>query len=258
MSLQHFLGKFYLGTSANDFAVGGTSVSLTVGEYYLHGYSGESTAQLCEHIQTKIRAIGATQDASTCALNVTTGLVTITLETAATLVFTDTALATILGMSTSYASGTSHVGTTQPRYLWRPSRQAVDFPHQLDTSNFYVPRSTTKIGRSLDGTSWAVGGYLLYDSLLRYEYLDDSEVITPATGTSYSDLQQFWIDVAHAAMPIRVYPDRTVNTSADYITCLWGSEADEEVGEWSAFAYRHVSQYNGLWDVEIPLMKYIE
>lgn len=257
MAYQQFFGKFTLGTSANDFAVGANAVSLTTGDYYISGATGE-TDDLCSHIQTKIRAIGATQDASTVAYSATTGKITITLETAATLTFTDTALATVLGFtSTSYSSGTTFTAERQPRYVWRPTRSAWDYPLNLTAATFWVPRSTSHVGRANDGTSWSVAGTTVYDAWLSYKCLTEAEVKTPSTGTTYADLQQFFVDVAAAGMPIRFYPDRTLNATTDIVTFAWGDDKAEELGSWLDYASQHTSTYRGLWDIDIPMMKYV-
>lgn len=258
MANQQFLGKFSITTDTQNFSVGATAVTLTTGRYYIVGYTSESTSQLCEHMQTQIRAIGATQDASTVVYSGSTGLVTITLETAATLTFTDTALATLLGYtSTSYSSATSFVAERQPRYVWRPSRSAWDYPIDLYGSTFWAPRSTSLVGRSANGTTWGVVGDDIYDATLMYGALADTEVLTPRTGTTYVELQQFWLDVVHNTMPIRFYPDRTLNAAASVVEFMWGTDEGDQIGSFTDYIERHTSTFNGLWDVEIPMMKYI-
>lgn len=257
MALQQFLGRFYLGDDAKDLSIGATAIQLTTGYYYTAGYATEATAQLCEHLQATIRAIGATQDASTVLYSGTTGLVTITLETAATLTFTDSALATILGFtSSSYASNTTFTAERQPRYVWRPTRSAWDYPNNLSAPTFWNERPQSIVGRTDDGTTWSVGKTALYDGYVVYRCLTAAEVKTPTTGTVYADLRQFFHDVvSESPQPIRFYPDRTVNTSTDYLTFMWAAPEDDKVNDWASYAKRHAREYLTLWDVEIPMMK---
>lgn len=256
MALQEFRGKFTLPSAATTFSIGATGCTLTEADYYIAGYTGESATQLVEHMQAVIRAIGATQDASTVAYSGTTGRVTITLETAATLTLSSS-LATILGFtSTSYGSGTTFTAERQPRYVWRPSRGAWEYPDNLTAATFWPPESSTVVGRSEDGSPYGVGGYLLYDALIVYRCLTLAEVMTPSTGTVYADLKQFFSDVIHTAKPIRMLLDRTDASSTGYVQFIWGKEGQERIGKfYGPIAYEHRPPSKALWDVEVTMMK---
>jgi hypothetical protein len=178
-----------------------------------------------------------------------------TLNTAATLVFNDTDLADMCGFSNAtQASAGSHASDQNCAYTWHPSKNLSDYP--LDLTQFWAPRSSTILGRSIDGTSYTVAGSTTYDALLSVVHLPQAEVITPSTGTVGKDLQQFWLDVPAQGQPMRIVMDISSYAAAgDYKTGLWGSDDDEELGSFLDFIGRTITQYQGLWDVEIPLMK---
>lgn len=257
MSYAIYLGQFAIGAASKDFAIGATACAIATGNYYTSGYTSESTEQLCEAVQTKIRAIGATQDASTVSHSLTTNRVTITLETAAALTWTDTALGVCLGFSSaSYSSATSFVAENPPRYTWMPTKALANYPLQGTKGGYLLsPRSTTIVGRSNDGTTYSVTGATVYDATLEYVLLPEADVITPTTGTTYRDFQQFWGDVIAAGKPCRIFPDRTLKTSTDYDTVIFGSADNESIGMLDAWKSRHVASYNGLWTVSLPVMK---
>lgn len=253
---QQFLGRFSINTSNNNLTVAGTALTLTSGNYYLAGYTGESTDQLCEHLQAQIRTV-AGHSGATVVYSGTTGQVTITLGATATISFTDAYLAYILGFSSATQSGAdTYVSDQNPRYVWRPTIGASG--HPVNLINLWAPRSTTRVYRSPNGTTYSIEGDELNDALIEYSLLPDDDVVTPATGTVYRDLQQFFRDVVHAGQPMRVYPDRTVNTSADYKTAIFGRDDQEIVGSFQDYIARWGSDYSGLWDISIPLMEYLQ
>jgi hypothetical protein len=259
MAYQQFLGQFAITDSSKDLSVGTDAIELTVGNYYVAGYTSEATAQLCEHLQAKIRAIGAGQDTSTVVYDKTTsGKITITLKTSASLNFDDAALGVILGFSsTNYAAGTIFIAENYPRYTWRPLRAVSGYPLNLIAATFWPPRSTSIVCRSSDGTTYGVEKNLVYDAVLNYFCLGEAETKTPSTGTVYGDLQQFWIDVVHAIRPMRIFLDRSLNGATDFITAMFGRESDEDgLGAFMSYAKRHIQFYNGYWNVEIPLMRH--
>lgn len=253
---QQFLGRFAINTSNNNLTVDGTALTLTSGNYYLAGYSGESTNQLCEHLQEQIRTV-AGQSTATVAYSGSTGQVTITLDSAVTIEFDDAYLAYILGFSSTTQSGADTYTSDQScRYVWRPTIGASG--HPVNLINLWAPRSTTRVYRSPNGTTYSIEGNELNDALIEYSLLPDADVVTPTTGTVYRDLQQFFRDVVHAGQPIRVYPDRTANTSSSYKTAILGRDDQEIVGSFQDYIARWGSDYNGLWDLSIPLMEHLQ
>lgn len=254
MYYQQYIGKMTISTENNQFSVGGTVLTLTSGEYYLAGYTGETTDQLCEHMQAVIRE-GTTHSGATVVYSGTTGVVTITLDSSAELIFTDAPLAAVLGFSSATpGTATTFESDQNPRYVWRPSLGPSDYPGDL--LNWWLPTSTTRNVRSADGTTYSVVGNLLYDCEFSYSFLPVADVITPSTGTIYRDLEQFFKDVIHNGMTIRCYPDRTVNTSADYYTALFGRDGSPIVGSFRQFIDKYSTEYNGMWNVTIPLMEH--
>ena len=249
---QEILGRFPVGSSTDSFSVGATACTLTAGNYYLHGYSGESTAQLCEHMQAVIRAIGATQDASTVTYSASTGLVTIDLETAATLTFTDAGLAAILGFTGSpYGSAARFTAERKPRYIWRPTDPMADCPTQPVLP--FAPVGTSYAYRSQDGSMCSVDGVtVLYDSSVSWQALPQADVLKNSAGIDYRSLEEFWEDIIARGRPMRFYPDRSANTSSSYVTCIYGAE---QAGSFSEAASKTIAPYLGYWRVSLPLWK---
>lgn len=256
MYYQQYLGKFSISTANNQFSVGGIGLTLTSGDYYLAGYDGETTDQLCEHMQAVIRA-GTAHATATVVYSGSTGVVTITLDSAEALVFTDAPLAAILGFSSATPGASDSFTSDQnPRYIWRPSRGPSDYRGNL--LNWWSARSTTRAVRSANGTTYSVVGNLLYDTEISYSLLALSEVRTPADGTVYGDFEQWFEDVIHNGMPIRCYPDRTVNTSSDYFTALFGGDKSSLIDSFEKYCSKYARDYNGLWGVSMPLMEHNE
>jgi len=256
MALQQYLGKLRIGSASKDFAIGASACSLTVGDYYLTGYTAEATAQLCEHMQAVIRAIGATQDASTVVYNATTGRVTITLETAAALTWTDAALGALLGYtSAAYGAGTTFTAEAAPRYVWRPTEGLARYPVHLST--WWGSRSTTVVQRSPNGSIATVEGAFLYDGEFGYDLLTSAEVMTTPGTTVWESLEQFWLDVIGRGKPIRCYPDRTLSAVGNVFEAIALPRGDEGLGSFVDYAARHFESYDGLWNVSLRFGKYI-
>lgn len=258
MVKQEFLGRFYYNDAggSNDLSVGGASIDLDSGYYYLCGYSGESTDNLLEHIAATIGG------GATVVYNHALKRVVFNLASPATLQINDTALQAVLGFTSGLKSSAStHTGTVHPRYLWSPSQGASY--HDVDYKTFWAPRSSTKYCRSANGVTYSVVGTKLYDCTLEFGLLDESEVITPSTAL-YEDFQQWYEDVLHEGRQFRVILDTTGLTtsyaSTNYVTAMYGmpgSSGTEPIGAFDAFANRHIDNYQGLWNVRIPLVKYV-
>lgn len=251
---QEFLGRFPIGAASKDFAVGVDALALTAGNYYLHGYTGESTAQLCEHMQAIIRTASSTdQSDATVAYSSSTARVTITLETAAALEFTDAALATILGYtSTSYSSATTFTAERKPRYVWRPTDPMMECDTQPLSP--FAPVGTARVYRAQDGSMCSVDGVtVLYDCrTLAWQALPQADVLKNTSGADYRSLEEFWEDIIARGRPMRFYPDRTLNASTSYTTCVYGAE---QPGSLADAASKTIAPYLGYWRVELPLWK---
>jgi hypothetical protein len=46
--------------------------------------------------------------------------------------------------------------------------------------------------------------------------------------------------------------------TSNYCECIVGKEDRDEVGNFLDYASRHIKNYQGLWDVTLPLMKAVE
>jgi hypothetical protein len=257
-TLQRFWGKFAITATSKDFVINDGSdhaIELTVGDYFIDGYTGEGTDQLCEHITDKIddHVTGAT-----CTISHTTGIVTLDWNgNSVSVTWTDTALRDLLGWTGDLGAATSHVAPNQAQHIWLPSRAVSTLPDNLTT--WWSIRSTTKITRSKDGTTYSNIGNKLYDGVFGYETLSESEVISDSS-TVHESLREFFEDVLHEGMPVRVFPDRTVNTSTDYITGHMippdaSAQEGATIGSWEDWKNRTSDEYQGLWNFTFQMIK---
>lgn len=263
MAYQELLGRFYLGGTLNNFSVedtgggGAQAVTLTAGYYYMHGYTGEGTANLIEHMQAQVRALGGVWATAAFSRSLSTGYVTLNCPgtTTVTWTWTDAALQTALGFTGAQSGAKTYTGTQVPRYCWHPSRALTDYPG--NATKIWQPKSTTVVGRSSGAVSGAVGS-VLYNTLLTWSHLAEAEILEPASGTIGGDLESFFEDVAHEAQPIRIVVDRSSYAStSDYVTAMWGEEDKDEIGAFEEYRERHVRRYQGRWMVETPFMKWV-
>jgi hypothetical protein len=86
--------------------------------------------------------------------------------------------------------------------------------------------------------------------------VDGARVLIPSTGTIYQELETFYEDVIATGRRIRLYPDRTVNTSSDYITVIVAN-GEGDVPAFDDLATWRFRGYDGLCDVTIPVVKYV-
>jgi hypothetical protein len=264
--LQQYLGRVTIDDDTKNFSVGAFAITLTTGNYYVTGYSGEATAQLVEHMQAQIRAADATLNASTVEYDkdaiTGVGPVVMSLDgsggpVVATITWTDSALQTLLGFTGTQSGASTYTATNQPRGCWRPTLGWAEYP--LNATKFWTPRSTSFAGASKDGTTYSTEGTLVNEApMVRYENLPEADVITPGTGTIQRDLQEFWKQIAHKGQPIRIFPNRTLNASDSYHTgLLVPFEEDEHLGSFTDFVGRRIRAYNGLWDVQLRFKEYV-
>lgn len=257
MALQQWLGRFEVGSNNRDFALDdGTntpSVSLDTGTYYIAGYSGETTNNLVEHIQDKMAAETGFS-AATCTYNANSGLVSLGFAATTNVTWTDTDLRDLLGFTADLDSASSYTGTNEAKYVWRPNISLSG--HPVTGSRVFEPESTTLVYRARDGTTTSVVGTKLYRAQLEYSMLDEARIIIPSTGTVNREFETFFEDVIHSGQPIRLYFDRTLNTSTDYVTCIVG-DGESMISSFSEYAGRHIQNYNGLWNLSIPILKFV-
>lgn len=253
-TLSQFLGRFYISENLDDFTIGATNLSLDNGYYYLAGYTGETTDQLCEHMQAVIRA-GTTYTTATVTYSGSTGQVTINLGATDTITFDDNGLAAILGFSSTSLSGASSYSSDQvPQHVWRPTIGLSD--HYGEKSNVWAPRSTTRVLRSANGTTYSVVGNELFDVTLVWDILPKEDVIQPSTGTIYRDFETWFRDVVHEGQPFRFYSDRTLNSQSDFKTGIFGSDDEDVIGSITGYTDRYTPDYNGHWSVTFPMMEF--
>lgn len=256
---QMWLGRFAIGSDRVDFTVndggGAQAVALTEGDYFMAGITAET--QFLEHFQAQTRALGGNFATMTAVLSVSTGLITLDFDgTDTTIVWTDVALQTMLGFSGSQTGASSYVATNTARYVWLPSFGMSDYPG--NAQNIWLPRSTSISGVTPNGTTFGVEGNELNSARIEYEALDESEVIKPSTGTIFKDLETYFLDVAHKTQRMRVVVDKTSYTAAtDYVTAMWGAPRGGTLGSLTDSVGRNVSNFQGLWDITIPLNEYI-
>lgn len=257
MSYQLFLGQFTIG--ALDFTIGSTACQIAAGNYFMYGYTGESTDQFLEAIQAEIRA-ETSHTGATVAFNTSTERVTITLDSTDSITFDDTSMADILGFTSgSYSGASSYTAEQNPRYSWLPELANADKPHYMSAANFWVPSSQSIVQRSENGTTYPLAGERIYEASITYKYLSTSNVLTPTTGSVYSDFQQFWNDVIHEAQPFRLVFDKTTYAaSSDYITGIVGAPDSKEIGSFQAFRERSIKPMMNMFNVNLTMFKYVQ
>lgn len=250
-----YYGQFVTDATSRTLTINAQALTLNVGSWYLHGYTGESAVQFCEHLQAKIRTAEG-QSNALVEYSPTSDRVTITLGTEKNITFTNVAIANFIGFQNGAVQPSSliHVGSGHPRYVWRPTRAVADVP--VDTNVVWQQRSATVSGRSVDGTTYTVPSGTVYDAVIQYRCLPQDEAITPAGGTVYLDFQQWFADVPCAGRPFRYVMNREkYGATGDFVTAVWGEEGADEVGAFRDAASRRIESYQGRWDVRIPMLK---
>lgn len=263
MALTQWLGRFAIGTNNDTIDLddnGGSTptVSLTAGFYYLTGYTGEATEQLCEHITTQIQAEGGDFADVECTYDASTGKVSLVAGAGDDIdvTWTDTDLRDLLGFTGDLTEldDTAQEATNEAQYTWRPNRALAGAP--VDVSRLVQPVSATVVHCSRDGTLTTVRGNTRYAGTLDYVLVDGARVYIPSTGSVNKEFEAFFESVIAAGEVIRVYPDRTLSASTSFVTVKVGVPG-EEIGAFDSFAARHIQTYQGLADVQIPVMKYV-
>lgn len=257
---QVYLSRFYL--AAQTFTVNVTAKSTTAGYYFGEGYSGESTNQLIEHVQDRIDDV---YGSATVKLDKTTGKVTIDLGTTGSITWgTATTLRDLLGYTGDLSASQSYTATNQMRYAWVPLRSgaAVDasrYPNNRTAVEAWDYSSMSRVIRATDGTAYTVKAPLATgEAEISYDKLDLTSVrrsANPDPGT----FEQLWIDSLSTGARVRVVltvPGTATDpyTSANYVEAIFGE--DGEIGRFGDYARRHIDDYNGLWDVDLPFVEY--
>ena len=252
--LNAYLGR--IEVEAWQFVAGSTTYTLTAGEYYPRGYTGEATDQLCEHLTALLEPRAGTP---TVTVSLTTGLVTISWDgTATTVTWTSTDLRDILGFTGNLTSATSHTSTYPMRYLWLPSLAPSNYPTTIE--DLWQPRSNSRVFASPDGESHGRRGYESNLAVVTYDLLQASEVVHRNATYDNEDngtFRSFFRNVAHNTMPIRILPDRsTYAASTDYHTGLFGRGDGEPLGALDSYATPSQPNNHALWDVVMPLVEH--
>ena len=257
-TLQEYRGKFALSSSANSFSIStGTpqACDLTVGRYYVAGYTSEATAQLVEHIQAVMRTKSGFS-AATCTYDPATGKVSLGFAATTSVTWTDVALRNLLGFTADLSGASSYTATYQPKYIWRPTRAAADYALQLN--RFWEPASTSVAARTRGGSSYGVAGSTMYEGRVSYVMLPAADVRVPSTGSINAELETFFSDVLTVPMPVRIFPDRTIVTASGYVTGLFRPANEDEYGPLAGYVRRSQPSYDGLWDVDLSFFKHTE
>lgn len=249
---QELMGRFALTNANLDLVVGTTSVTLTNGLYYVDGYVGESASQLCNHLQTKIRAVPDQASTNVVYGGVGAGLINICLTTNANITFTSTGLATILGFPSTSTNVAVHQGTRKPRYIWRPTDPAMEYAATIE--NPWLPIPTTRYRRAADCSMHSTPGTTAYETFFAYQALPLADVLK-ATPQDYRSLQEFFEDVVCAGKRLRLYTDRTQRNADGCFECYWGEEEPAAFIEQVERLYRN---YQGYWKtLKLPFWKWV-
>jgi hypothetical protein len=262
---QQYLGQFSLTTLMDNFSLddggGADAVTLDTGDYFISGYETETADQLLEHMQVKVRALGAPYTTADFSRSAATGLVTLTFGTGGTvaITWTDAALKTLLGFTGTQSGADEYTATNQAQYCWSPSLSPSQYPGDLPT--LWLPDSTSMLSVAPDGKLVGSEGNELFSAAIIYDLLDREEVISDSS-TVHESFQEFWNDVIHKVMPVRVYPDKTLNTEDDFVTGrivppqadLMGEDAIR-IGHLEKYCKRVQPGFQGLWQVGFRMAK---
>lgn len=256
MTTQALLGRFYL--AAQTFTVSATGKTTTAGHYFASGYSGESADQLCEHVQDKIDDVYA---GATVALSLSTGKVTIELGTTGSITWgTATTLRDLLGFTGDLSGADTYIADNPMRYVWCPQRNGSaaalsEYPNGLTAASFWDYESTSRLVRAADGTATTIRGTLATGkAMLAWRLLAKTSVrasSSPDPGT----WEQLWLDVVGDGERVRLVLDDASYTSANYVEAVPGVD-DDALGEFGDYCGRSRPPFDGLWDVELPLVEY--
>lgn len=253
ITYQLLLGRFYQAASAAAFTVDSNDINIAAGWYYPWGYSGESSDQFLDHLQTLIRAIGAPFTTATVTCAVATGLVTIDTNAGSSkdITWSDTDVRDLLGFTGNLTGAESYTATNQMRYVWRPTK-ALSYT-SVDRDEIWAPDSSSRVLRSSGGTAYSVVGYTAYDVELSWQYLPKADVITDSS-TVWESLQQFWVDVIAKGSPLRYLPDRTSYTSTSFGCGL--VMGDETIGSFEDMVRRNIDGVDTRWGASVQVAKY--
>lgn len=260
MAKQVYLGRMEFSAGKLAFSIdvdppgSPSALTLTAGEYYPSGYTGEGVG-LVEEIQTQLRTIDG---AATCTLNIVTGIPTITFAASTAITWTDVDLRNHLGWTGDLATSTSHVSPNPIRGLWRPSFEHSRRPTSL--KRFWESSSSTRSMQGPDGTAHGQAGGRQRFAGLRYDHLPqaDVEISDDEDQTDNSAFERWLEDVPHAAQPIRCVVDRdTYAATTDYKVALFGSPNGGDIGGFRDWADPTLGEENhDLWDVDLFLFEY--
>jgi hypothetical protein len=247
--LPEIRGRFSVAASAHQINVGVNALTMNAGNYYTVGVAGESNAYI-DDVQIQLRTIGGQANSLVNYYPANGGCV-ITLNTAAAINMGGLTSQALGFSSGTLASATVFGGDQIPQHIWRPTRGLSD--HPVEVNVLWAPRSSTVVGRSVDGTTFSREGNTLDDAEVSFNKLPRADVMKPDSGTIGRDLQSFFVDVVMAGEPVRWLPRReSPDLSMD---ALIGSEDDDEIGSWSDYYSRHVDPWFSLFGVTLPLIK---
>lgn len=278
MAQHGYIGRFYWNSVSNAVGITTTYANINSGYYYVQGYGDGSGSTYTDYTETSENLLYSVALAmNTCGASPTSAYIDMSLSeprvkitfSGSTKIYMHGNLAILLGFTQSGAydpvSAASYTATYPPRYCWFP-RSDVSYT-DVDRNNFWEPMSTSKNFRSINGKCYGIKGNLLYGNKIRYTLLSKEEVLTTSTADTNEPFQKFFEDVIHETQPFRVLLDREThavngytNSSSVYVTAMYGpndEDVKEKVGNFTTFASRNIENYQGLWDIELPMVKYI-
>jgi hypothetical protein len=131
-----------------------------------------------------------------------------------------------------------------------------DYP--ADIADLWDDGTTTRTVEAADGTTSTVVGNDINRGVFSWRNLAVANVIAQqaAATAPYDTLQHFWQDIIKAGQSFRLVPDTSsYAATTDYETALFRGKSGEPYGSFRSFCKRHVRTYNGLWDVDLPLVE---
>ena len=249
---QMWHGQIVIGATRDTIDLSGPAagetITLTNQNVYIKKSSG-GTDQLIEDMTTKVTAGDANYTGLAVTYSFATNKVTVsedgTAASAITWTWTDTALRDLLGFTGNLTlDNDSTTATNECAFCWAPDRSLAFHPVQLN--QFWSRRSTSMGQKSNDGTIVSVEGQNLNVADVAYSHIAKARVIIPSSGSINTEFQQFYGDVIHLGMPIRLYPDKTDSAVVKTLKVI---DEDGLVPPLDDMISRNVQSFDNYWRV---------
>lgn len=255
--IPKLLGRFSITSTSDQLTVNAAAITLTTGDYFMRGYTAESTDQLVEHLQAQIRAAGGALAAFSVSLS-DAGFITLSNGSAFTVTWNSegsSALRNLLGFTGNLSSATSHTGSNQVKYCWFPNCGVAET--QSHQSVLGASSSDAVVRRAPSGRVITTTYDTYREQMFEWRWLEDEYVWPVGVGgttVTNRDFLQFWTDVIRIGQRFRYFPDRTSNTSTAYYEYVGGEKITKDGME---KCRREVASFSKYWKFDMDCLEYV-